>query len=100
MIMTEICPKHIRGRANVFLMFMNTCSTVVGAVLVSPQLLGTQGLWPDVFGIALAISGVHALGVLFIIRESPSYLMTKGREEKAYKSIEYYQGASADINQV
>ncbi|XP_037279782.2 facilitated trehalose transporter Tret1 [Rhipicephalus microplus] len=82
---SEICPSHIRGLlntgSNVFL-FCGMLATYVLGKWLTYQILAVVLMAPTILMVIL----------LFYTKESPRWLLQKGRREAALESLLFYQG--------
>ncbi len=81
MYLNECSPKNLRGRIGV----INQLTLVVGILVVNviglDVVLGTDDLWPVIFGLSLVPTAIH-VGLFFTV-ESPKYMyINKSDEEK------------------
>ncbi|KAL1416293.1 hypothetical protein MTO96_006324 [Rhipicephalus appendiculatus] len=83
---SEICPSHIRGLlntgSNVFLFCGMLATYVLGKWLTYQHL-----------AVALMAPTILMVVLLFWTKESPRWLLQKGRREAALESLLFYQGA-------
>ncbi|XP_017061462.1 solute carrier family 2, facilitated glucose transporter member 3 isoform X2 [Drosophila ficusphila] len=82
MYLVELAPAELSGSVGVFTAIGITGGVVLGQVFTFDFLLGTEELWPY----ALAASGIFVvigLAPVFWFPESPRFLMSQGRKEKA-----------------
>ncbi|XP_037908884.1 facilitated trehalose transporter Tret1 isoform X3 [Hermetia illucens] len=87
----EIADKNIRGTLGSFFQLMVTVGILfiyaIGYGLNVFQMSIISGIVPLVFGV-----------IFFFMPESPVYLVSKGRTEKAIKSIQWLRGKDYDYN--
>lgn len=90
---SEMCQDSIRGA-------MMACSMIFYNIgmLVSYVLGGTLSYLMMVY-VSLTLSIIGVLG-LFLLKESPMFLMSKGREEEAAKSLGFYRGLKPDSKEI
>ncbi|KAJ5257106.1 hypothetical protein N7478_013210 [Penicillium angulare] len=94
--MSEVSPPHTRG----LLVGMHGVGTVTAYILAAVVALAFSFVkdpvqWRCIF-IILTGLGVMYLGTLFLIPESPRWLMENGREEEARKVLEYLHSTKDD----
>jgi SP family galactose:H+ symporter-like MFS transporter len=89
--LSEISPAEIRGR----ILSLNQLLITVGIVvsyLVDLAFSGS-GNWRAMFAIGLIPAGVLCLSALFVVPESPAWLLMHGRAERAYELVRSVAGA-------
>ncbi|VDL82718.1 unnamed protein product [Nippostrongylus brasiliensis] len=67
------------------------CGLVVGSITAMPEIWGTYDLWWAIYGFELILTIAITIMLLFS-KESPTYLVAKGKEDQAKNSIVYYHG--------
>ncbi|MFC9898466.1 sugar porter family MFS transporter [Nocardia sp. NPDC127579] len=79
--LSEISPAEIRGR----ILTMNQLLITVGIVVSYLVDLGFSGSgsWRSMFAVGVIPAAVLCLGALFVLPESPAWLLTHGRPEQA-----------------
>lgn len=88
--LSEISPAEIRGR----ILSMNQLLITVGIVvsyLVDLAFSGS-GSWRGMFAIGLIPAGVLCVGALFVVPESPAWLLMHGRPKHAYELVRSIAG--------
>jgi sugar porter (SP) family MFS transporter len=95
----EISPPAIRGRLTGFFESSYQIGAVIGFWInygivhnIDPS---SSTAWRIPMGVQLIPAGLLALGIPFL-RESPTWLLKKGREEQAYSVLSYYRALPAD----
>lgn len=98
--LTECSPVEFRGFFGSFLNTAITFFTLFSTVLSLDNIMGTQNLWPYLFGFGF-IPAVIQILLTPLFPDSPKYLLiTMMDEERARKSVLYYYGTEADVEQV
>lgn len=88
----EVSQPHLRGMLTAF------SSIGVSTGVLIEYALGSMLSW----NICAAISGIiplAALMLMFIFPETPSYLISRSRPEKARKALQQFRGSTCNINQ-
>ncbi|MBY8856479.1 sugar porter family MFS transporter [Nocardia sp. CA2R105] len=88
--LSEISPAEIRGR----ILSLNQLLITVGIVVsyLVDLAFSSSGSWRAMFGIGLIPAAVLGLGALFVVPESPAWLFTHGRAERAYELVRSVAG--------
>ncbi|GAA5838138.1 hypothetical protein JCM11251_004722 [Rhodosporidiobolus azoricus] len=96
---SEISPPAIRGQ----LVGMYEIGWQIGGLVgfwinygVSLNLPSGTSQWLTPFAVQLIPGGLFAIGIPFFIRESPRWLITRGRREAAIKNLCFIRGLPAD----
>ncbi|XP_059061307.1 facilitated trehalose transporter Tret1-like [Achroia grisella] len=90
---TEFCQESIRGT-------MASCPIIFyGLGMLVSNLLGGCLEYHSLTYVILAMS-VFGVAMFLFLKESPVYLMTKGRKEEAIKSIAFYKNAKPNSKDV
>ncbi|CAL7933225.1 unnamed protein product [Xylocopa violacea] len=88
----EVAQPHLRGMLTAF------ASIGVSTGVLIEYALGSALTWNT----CAAISGIlplAALLLMFLFPETPSYLMSRSRPEKARKALQQFRGSTCNINQ-
>uniref|UniRef100_A0A7E4VEN6 MFS domain-containing protein n=1 Tax=Panagrellus redivivus TaxID=6233 RepID=A0A7E4VEN6_PANRE len=93
--LSEISPKHLRGKIGMSTGISVQLGLVVGAVVSMPQVWGTYGNWWIIYVFEAAILMMGALVVCFL-PESPVYSLSKSDKLAAMTSIEYFHNCPLD----
>ncbi|BGP20979.1 hypothetical protein JCM10213_000194 [Rhodosporidiobolus nylandii] len=104
---SEIAPPAIRGQ----LVGMYEIGWQIGGLVgfwinygVSENLPSGRVQWLTPFAVQLIPGGLFALGIPFFVRESPRWLITRGRREEAIKNLCFIRGLEPEdayvINEV
>lgn len=89
--MTEVAPLKLRGAVGVLCQIGITSGVLAGQILSLSWVLGTKESWHIMLA-AFAPLCLIALGITWILPESPKFLyIIKGRKETAIKG-QYYAG--------
>lgn len=95
----EISPPAIRGRLTGFFESSYQIGAVIGFWInygVVHNIAGTKTIaWRIPMGVQLIPAGILAIGIPFL-RESPVWLLKKGREEQACNVYSYYRNLPVD----
>ncbi|XP_037715338.1 solute carrier family 2, facilitated glucose transporter member 3 isoform X2 [Drosophila subpulchrella] len=97
MYLVELAPAELSGSVGVFTCIGITGGIVLGQVISFNFVLGTEKLWPY----ALAASGIFVmigLAPIFWFPESPRFLMSQGKREKAKVALMRLRGDEARVN--
>jgi MFS family permease len=94
----EISPPAIRGRLTGFFESSYQIGAVIGFWInygiVHNINSSSSTAWRIPMGVQLIPAGLLALGIPFL-RESPTWLLKKGRREQAYNVLSYYRALPA-----
>ncbi|XP_033187454.1 facilitated trehalose transporter Tret1-like isoform X1 [Bombus vosnesenskii] len=88
----EVTQPHLRGMLTAF------ASIGVSTGVLIEYLLGSVLTW----NICAAVSGIlplAALLLMFLFPETPSYLMSRSRPDKAREALQQFRGSTCNINQ-
>ncbi|CAI4224336.1 unnamed protein product [Auanema sp. JU1783] len=86
---TECSPSACRGVVSLITGIMIQVALVFGATIAMPQILGTSDTWWMLYLIQLVLT-LNVIVYCLFIEDSPSYLLSIGKSEKAKKSLIYY----------
>ncbi|KAK0306621.1 hypothetical protein LTR54_009275 [Friedmanniomyces endolithicus] len=96
---SEIAPPAIRGRLTGFFESSYQIGAVIGFWInygiVHNIPKDSSTAWRIPMGVQLIPAGLLALGLPFL-RESPTWLLKRGRDEEAYKSLSYLRNLPID----
>lgn len=97
--LAELSPPAIRGRLTGFFESSYQIGAVIGFWInygiVHNIEASSSTAWRIPMGVQLVPAGLLALGIPFL-RESPTWLLKRDREEEAYASLSYYRSLPAD----
>lgn len=100
MYLSEVSPARVRGTI-IFLFQLAITLGLMGAFAVNltfaSWIQDAATNWRWMFGIGIVPSILLFLGMVFIMPNSPRWLMLKGRKEEARKVLQYLLG-KADVN--
>ncbi|XP_017072610.1 solute carrier family 2, facilitated glucose transporter member 3 [Drosophila eugracilis] len=82
MYLVELAPVELSGSVGVFTCIGITGGIVLGQIFSFDFFLGTESLWPYALG-ASGIFVIVGLAPIFWFPESPRFLMSQGKKEKA-----------------
>ena len=95
----EISPPAIRGRLTGFFESSYQIGAVIGFWInygiVHNIEASSSTTWRIPMGVQLVPAGLLALGIPFL-RESPTWLLKRDREEEAYSALSYYRALPTD----
>jgi sugar porter (SP) family MFS transporter len=95
----EISPPAIRGRLTGFFESSYQIGAVIGFwinyAIVHNVEASSSTAWRIPMGVQLVPAGLLALGIPFL-RESPTWLLKRDREEDAYTALSYYRALPVD----
>ncbi|XP_059820810.1 solute carrier family 2, facilitated glucose transporter member 9 isoform X4 [Hypanus sabinus] len=92
MYLGEISQKQMRGSLGQMVGIFICVGVFIGQVLGLPEILGTESLWPLMFGLN-AVPALIQLAVLPFLPESPRYLLfEKNDVSKARKAFQVFYG--------
>lgn len=95
----EISPPAIRGRLTGFFESSYQIGAVIGFWInygiVHNIEASSSTAWRIPMGVQLVPAGLLALGIPFL-RESPTWLLKRDREEEAYSALSYYRALPTD----
>lgn len=95
----EISPPAIRGRCTGFFESSYQIGAVIGFWInygIVHNIDASKSVaWRIPMGVQLIPAGLLALGIPFL-RESPTWLLKRGREDHAYNVLSYYRNLPAD----
>ncbi|WKY03738.1 hypothetical protein Q1695_005026 [Nippostrongylus brasiliensis] len=91
MFIIECSPVAVRGLVSMSTGVLLQCGLVVGSITAMPEIWGTYDLWWAIYGFELILTIAITIMLLFS-KESPTYLVAKGKEDQAKNSIVYYHG--------
>ncbi|XP_013788590.2 solute carrier family 2, facilitated glucose transporter member 1-like [Limulus polyphemus] len=98
MYLTEISPVHLRGAVGTIYQLVITISILVSQVLGIPQVLGTEKLWPFLFGLTV-VPAIFMLLTMPFCPESPRYILIfQGKEVTAQKALTWLRG-TGDVHE-
>lgn len=86
----ELAEASIRGFLGTLFQLMVCSGIAVSYALGEAKSLYLSAIFPAAFPIILAL-------LIFFLHESPVFLLKKGKEEKARKSLQFFRGPSYDI---
>ncbi|CAD6191310.1 unnamed protein product [Caenorhabditis auriculariae] len=95
MFITECSPASCRGIISLATAIMMQIALVVGAVVAMPEVWGLEKDWWRMYALELLILIPVTIATCFF-RESPSFLTSRGKNEEAMKSIEFYHGVQRE----
>lgn len=103
MYSAEMVPKEIRGRCGSFYQWMYTWGVFLAywvdyGVAQNTHIASTSTEWQIPVGLELVAAGIMLLGC-FTLPESTRWLLSKGRNDQAWKSLSWMRGAEDDKTQ-
>jgi len=94
MYLGEIAPAHLRGAIGTIYQLVITITILLSFILGLPGALGTENLWPVLFGI-IFVPSVAMIVALPFLPESPKHiLIIKGKEVLSQQSLAWLRGTS------
>ncbi|KAJ3341385.1 Plasma membrane low glucose sensor [Gonapodya sp. JEL0774] len=95
----ECAPTIIRGRIGTLWQFMIVTgimtSNIINAILISVMDQRNDAIWRVAFGIQI-VPVVFLFGALFVLPETPRFLLSKGKDELAKKILARLNGEDVD----